>query len=251
MSQTVLPDSTITASPTGEATASNRSRLQRARMRRSRAIGALFLAGFLVYGGGSSIAASLVGHAGFLSTIDPVESLLALGAFLILLNTAVDIAKGVLFFPVLEKHSKETALAYFASLIVEVVILSIGALALLMIVPLAGHAAEPGAATLASLLVQANSLCYQIGEIALAVGATLLCLLLFRTRLVPRWLAVSGLIGYPCLIAGMVAEVFGVHVGLYLTVPGFFFELALPLWLLTKGFQKDAYQGPAAVGTTA
>ena len=251
MSQTVLTASPITAPATGEVTASDRSRRQRSRMRRSRAIGALFLVGFLVYGSGSSIAASLVGHAGFLATIGPAASVLALGAFLILLNTAVDIAKGVLFFPVLEKHSRETALAYFASMIVEVVILSAGALALLMIVPLAGHAAEPGATTLASLLVQVNSLCYQVGEIALGVGATLLCLLLFRTRLVPRWLAVAGLIGYPCLIAGMVAEVFGVHVGLYLTVPGFFFELALPLWLLIKGFQKEAYQGPAAMVTTA
>ena len=44
---------------------------------------------------------------------------------------------------------------------------------------------------------------------------------------------------------------FGVHIGLALTVPGFFFELALPLWLLLKGFQKDAYQGPAAIVTAS
>jgi Domain of unknown function (DUF4386) len=251
MSQTVLPASPITAPATGVPTASNRSALQRSRMRRSRAIGALFLAGFLVYGGGSSIAAPLVGHTGFLATIDPVESLLALGAFLILLTTAVEIAKAVLFFPILEKHSKETALAYFASMIVEVVFLSIGALALLMIVPLAGHAAEPGATALAPLLVQLNGVSYQIGEMALGVGSTLLCLLLLRSRLVPRWLAVAGLIGYACLIAGTVAEVFGVRIGLYLTAPGFFFEVALPLWLFIKGFQKEAYQGPAATVTTA
>jgi hypothetical protein len=38
----------------------------------------------------------------------------------------------------------------------------------------------------------------------------------------PRWLAVSGLIGYPILAAGTIAEIFGVHIGLYLTIPGFF-----------------------------
>ena len=29
---------------------------------------------------------------------------------------------------------------------------------------------------------------------ALGVGATVMCVLLFRTRLIPRWLAISGLI---------------------------------------------------------
>ncbi|MCU1472835.1 DUF4386 domain-containing protein [Amnibacterium sp.] len=213
------------------------------RMTQSRIIGALFLAGFLVYGTGSSIASSLAAPANFLATIGPVQSLLTLGAFLILLNTAVDVAKAVLFFPILERHSTRTALTYLAAIIVEVLFLSIGALALLMIVPLAQHAGEPGASTLASLLVQLNGMSYQIGEMALGVGATFLCLLLFKTGLVPRWLALSGLIGYPCLVAGTIAELFGVHIGLYLMMPGFFFELVLPAWLLIKGFQKAAYSG--------
>ncbi|MDQ1531441.1 MAG: hypothetical protein QOE37_1546 [Microbacteriaceae bacterium] len=251
MSQTLLSDSSITPPPSAAPTAESRSALQRSRMRRSRLIGALFLAGFLIYGSGASMAASLVGHPGFLAGIASAQSVLALGVFLILLNTAVDLAKAVLFFPVLEKHSKQTALVYFATMIVEVVFLNIGALALLMIIPLVQHAAEPGTTTLASLLVQLNGMAYQIGEMTLGVGATLLCLLLFRTRLVPRWLAVSGLIGYPCLVLGTIAEVFGVHIGLYLTMPGFFFELALPAWLLIKGFQKEAYQGPASILATA
>jgi hypothetical protein len=213
------------------------------RMTQSRIIGALFLVGFLVYGTGSSLATSLVGHANFLGTIGPVQSLLTLGVFLMLLVTAVDVAKAIVFFPILERHGKRTALTYLATMIVEVLFLSIGALALLMIVPLAQHAGEPGASTLGSLLVQLNGMAYQIGEMALGVGVTSLCLLLFRTGLVPRWLAVSGLIGYPCLAAGTIAELFGLHIGLYLTMPGFFFELVLPTWLFIKGFQKAAYSG--------
>jgi hypothetical protein len=62
-----------------------------------------------------------------------------------------------------------------------------------------------------------------------------------------RWISVSGLIGYPLLVAGTIAELFGVHIGLLLTMPGFFFELALPLWLLTKGIQPRAFAGPAGI----
>jgi hypothetical protein len=209
----------------------------------SRVIGALFLLGFLSYGIGSGLVTSLVGGSSFLSTIAASQTLLVIGAFLMFLNTGVDLAKGVLFFPILDRHSKRTALAYLTTMIVEVVLLDLGVLALLLIVPLAKHAGEAGAQTLGSILVQANGMAYQMGEMTLGVGAIFLCVLLFRTQLVPRWLAISGLIGYPVLVAGTIAEIFGIHIGLYLTIPGFFFELVLPFWLFFKGFQPEAYRG--------
>src|SRR5947209_13369774 len=220
-------------------------------MRYSRLIGALFLAGFVVYGVGFGLVTSVTGAPDFLSTISAHQTTLALGAFLMLLNSVADVGKGVLFFPILEKHSKRTALAYLAALIVEVVLLDLGVLALLLIVPLARHAGDAGAKTLGSILVQSNATAYQMGEMTLGVGGVFLCLLLFRTQLVPRWLAFSGLIGYPVLVAGTIAEIFGLHIGLYLTIPGFFFELVLPFWLFFKGFQPEAYQGPPAMESAA
>jgi hypothetical protein len=207
----------------------------------SRLIGALFLLGFLSYGVGSGLVTSLVGGSNFLSAVAASQSLLVIGALLMFMNTGVDVAKAVLFFPILEKHSKRTALAYLATMIVEVVLLDLGVLALLLIVPLAKHAGDAGANTLGAILVQTNAMAYQLGEMTLGVGAVVLCLLLFRTRLIPRWLAIAGLIGYPFLVAGTIAEVFGIHIGLYLTTPGFFFELVLPFWLFFKGFQPEAY----------
>src|SRR3979490_200990 len=100
------------------------------RMTYSRVIGALFLLGFLSYGIGSGLATSLVGGSNLLSTIAASQSVLVIGAFLMFLNTGVDLAKGVLFFPILEKHSKRTALAYLATMIVEVVLLAVGVLPL-------------------------------------------------------------------------------------------------------------------------
>jgi hypothetical protein len=102
----------------------------------SRLIGALYLAGFLVYGVGSILVKSVTGSPNFLSAISAHQSILLVGAFLMLLNTGVDVGKGVLFFPILENHGKRTALGYLAALIVEVVLLDVGVLALLMIVPL-------------------------------------------------------------------------------------------------------------------
>src|SRR4051794_8768504 len=213
----------------------------------SRLIGGLFLAGFLVYGLGSGLVDSVVGRSDFLSTVATHQTILVFGAFLMLLNIGVDVGKGVLFFPILERHGKRTAVGYLAAMIVEVVLLAVGVLSLLMIVPLAEQAADAGPAgagwaqALGSLAVQANTMAYQVAEMSLAVGCVFLCWLLLRTRLIPRPLAILGLIGYPILAAGTIAELFGIHIGLLLTIPGGLFGLALAFWLLIKGFNPQAY----------
>jgi hypothetical protein len=245
MSQAILSRSPSGAEPVAKSMA--RSALTRSRMTYSRLIGALFLAGFLLYGVGGALVASITGAHDVLSTVSASKTIFVLGAFAMLMNTPVDVAKAVLFFPILDKHSKRTALTYLAAMIVEVVFLTLGVLALMMIVPLAQYAGEAWAKGLGSLAVQSNFIAYQFGEMFLGFGALVLCATLFRSRLIPRWLAISGLIGYVCLATGCIAEIFGIHIGLYLTMPGFFFELALPVWLLTKGFQPDAYRGPVAV----
>ena len=226
------------------------------RMTYSRLIGALFLVGFLFYGVGAALVTSVTGAPDFLATISAHQTTLVIGAFLMLLNTVVDVGKGVLFFPILENHGKRSALAYLAFIVVQVVLLDIGVVGLLMIAPLgqfaadAGQATAPWAQAFGSLLIQWNSMAYAIGEATLGVGGLFLCSLLFRTRLIPRFLAVAGFIGYVSLIVGMVAEIFGMHIGLVLSVPGIFFEIGLPLWLFVKGFQPDVYSGRAEVVTS-
>jgi len=208
----------------------------------SRLIGALFLVGFLFYGVGAALVTSVTGAPDFLSTISAHQTTLVIGAFLMLLNTVVDVGKGVLFFPILENHGKRSALAYLALIVVQVVMLDVGVLALLLIVPLGQQAIEAGQASAAwaqgvgSLLIQWNAMAYSIGEATLGVGGLFLCSLLFRTQLIPRFLAVGGLIGDVSLMVGMIAEILGIHIGLVLSIPGIFFELGLPVWLFIKGF---------------
>lgn len=98
--------------------------------------------------------------------------------------------------------------------------------------------------------VQWNTIAYSIGEATLGVGGLFLCSLLFRTRLIPRFLAVAGFIGYVSLIVGMIVEIFGIHISLMLSIPGIFFKVGLPPWLFTKGFQPAAYSGRAELVLT-
>ena len=218
----------------------------------ARLIGALFIAGFLFYGIGFGIVSSITSAPGFAATIPAHQAALAIGGFLMLLNTIVDVGKGVLFFPIVERHGKRTALAYLSFLIVEVVLLDLGVLSLLMLVPLGQQVVEPGiGGVLGSMLVQSNAIDYQVAEMTLAIGALPLCLLLFRTRLIPRSLAAWGVIGYAVLMTGAIAEVFGVHIGLIFSIPGGLFEVALGVWLLAKGFTAEAGESRSPVAVTS
>ena len=111
------------------------------RMWSSRLIGALFLAGFLLYGTGSILVNSVVDGPDFLADVGSMETTLALGAFLMIATAAVDIGKAVVFFPVLDRHGRRTAVAYLATMIFEMALMTVGVLALLMIIPLAEQAA--------------------------------------------------------------------------------------------------------------
>jgi hypothetical protein len=74
------------------------------------------------------------------------------------------------------------------------------------------------------------------------IGGIVLTHLLLVSRLVPRAIAMLGLVGYISLTIGVPLDLLGLldmsdGAGLLLVVPGGLFELVfLPLWLITKGF---------------
>lgn len=217
------------------------------RMTVSRLIGVLFLLGFLVYGVGSALATSVVSDNDLLAAVSAQETTLALGVFLMLLVVLVDIGKAILFFPVAEAYDKRTALIYLSAMIVEVVFLAAGALALLMLIPLAQDTPglEPADVTaLGGLAVDFSEIAYQSSQFFLAFGALFLVALLYRTALVPRWLAGLGLVGYAAHLIGAAAELFGLPLSLLLLIPGALFEVGIAFWLIVKGFNPVAYQGP-------
>jgi hypothetical protein len=75
------------------------------------------------------------------------------------------------------------------------------------------------------------------------IGGIVLCYLLFIGRLVPRPIALLGLVGYASLTIGVPLDLFGVldmgaGTGMLLVAPGGLFELVFfPIWLIAKGFR--------------
>jgi Domain of unknown function (DUF4386) len=218
------------------------------RVLNSRIIGALYLVGFLAYGTGFALVSSVVAAPDFVATIAAHQHTVALGAVLMLLTIVTDVWRAVVFFPILGERGRMTALTYLAAQIVSVVLFFVGVLSLLLIVPLGQYAGDANgnwANALGSLMVQSNGIAYQIAQFALAFGSLSLWVYGFRVRLIPRAFAAWAVIGYVFLLAGTIAELFGIRIYMLLLIPGALFEIALPVWLFVKGFNAGAY-GKAA-----
>jgi hypothetical protein len=177
----------------------------------------------LTYGVGNLIATGIV-RSGDRSDS---SALFVTGATLMLLNSAFVIGIGVLMFPILRPHNKVIAAGYLGTRIFEGVVLAIGVVSLIV---LTGSSA-----------IDANEVFYNVAEAGLGIGSLFFCALLFRTGLVPRFLAVWGFIGYACFAGGTLLALFGVvGAGLVGAIPGGLFELTFGIWLIARGFASTA-----------
>jgi len=175
----------------------------------ARWVGALLLAAFLLYGVGSSLATGAHEHGG----------LLTIGVTMMLANCVAIVAIGGLLVPVLRPETPRVAFGYLATRIFEATILAVGAIAL-----------SAGA-------VGVNFSAYNIAMAGLGIGSLFFCAALYRSRLVPGFLAVWGFIGYTAFAVGSVLELTGVAgSGLIAAIPGGLFEIFLAVWLITRGF---------------
>ena len=87
-----------------------------------------------------------------------------------------------------------------------------------------------------------NALALPIG-----FGSVPVCVTLFRSGLLPAWLSLWGLTGYAVFLVGAIAELFGFPIGVTLSTPAGLFEIALPIWLFTKGFARNEHTRSASL----
>ena len=172
------------------------------------------------------------------------------GAFLELLLIIANIASAVVPFAILRRQNEILARGFITARIVESVFIAVGLLSLLTLVTLRQEAAgaDPGSLVLVGQSLAAlHAWTFLLGPgIVVGIGnGLILGYLMYTSRLIPRYLAVLGLIAGPVLIAAGVAVMFGVieAQGVVQTIgsiPEFIWELALGIWLTERGFNPSA-----------
>jgi hypothetical protein len=139
----------------------------------------------------------------------------ALGALLELILIIANIGTAVVLYPVVKRVSEIFDLGFVAARVVESAFIAVGILSVLSLVTLRHEAAA--AADAASLVAVGQSLVVLHGwtfllgpGFVVGVGnGLILGYLMYRSGLVPRGLAILGLIAGPVLLARFVAILFG------------------------------------------
>ncbi|MGH3382990.1 MAG: DUF4386 domain-containing protein [Nocardioidaceae bacterium] len=145
------------------------------------------------------------------------------GVLLMMCSGIAVVGIGLLMYRVLKEVDQRLALSYAVLRIVELAV-----------------SAACGVYLLNQLQVVPNHLLWVY--VPTGVGGLILTYLLFVSRLVPRPIAVLGLVGYALLSLGVPLDLLGVlemneGTGQVLLIPGGLFEFVLmPIWLIAKGF---------------
>jgi hypothetical protein len=172
------------------------------------------------------------------------------GAFLDLVNAIAAIGTAVALFSIVRRQNEGFALGFVAARMFEAAVIVVGVVSILAVVTLrqAGATAADAASlvTTGRALVAIRDWTFLLGpSLVPGVNALLLGYLMYRSRLVPRLIPTLGLIGGPLLISSAVGTMFGVNDAVSVwsgiaTLPIFFWELFLGLWMTFKGFDRSA-----------
>jgi Domain of unknown function (DUF4386) len=220
--------------------------------------GALFVITFL-----ASIPAALflyspvLDHANYIVGAG-ADSRIALGALLEMILIVANIGTAVVLFPILKRQNEGLALGYVTARVIESTFIAIGIVSLLAIVTLRQDVGGAGGAgslvPVGRSLVAIHDWTFLLGPgWVVGVGnGLILGYLMYRSGLVPRGMAMLGLIGGPLIIASGTAVLLGVFEAgsapqVIATAPEFVWELSLGIYLMVKGFKPS----PILSGTIA
>ena len=183
------------------------------------------------------------------------------GCLLDAVNALTAVGSAVALYPVVKRQNQSMALGFVTSRMLEAAVVMIGVVSLLAVVTMrqdfAGSAGDAATLTVtANALVDVRNWTFLLGPgLMPAFNAILLGTLLYRSRLVPRFIPTVGLIGAPLLLAAILATYFGAidqvsPISGILTLPVAAWELSVGLWMTFRGFTPSPVLPTVVPGET-
>ena len=217
------------------------------------AVGWLFIAATVLFMIGQTLHGPFLGAADALELAHPNRTRVVSGILIELLGVLAIPLIALVFYPVLRRVSEAAALSYVGLRVMEAAALVVvdGNLWAMVSLSERFHAGAAPAATLATqigTLHAVNEPTFLISvAIAFPLGSCLLNTVLWRGRLVPRFISGWGVFGAALLLGGSLLDslallptVSPVLFEIVLTVPIAVQEMVLAVWLIAKGTSPPA-----------
>ena len=155
----------------------------------------------------------------------------------------------IVLFPILRRVNEVLAIGYLIVRgAVETACYVVIAIGLLALAPLGEvMSAGPGTGSpegvrLGSLMIDSDATTAMPQTVVFCLGAAIFYVLLYRSRIVPRWIALWGLVAIPFYVAADVLAAYAV-IGVdstaqsLLFAPVFVQEMVLAVWMIARGFR--------------
>jgi hypothetical protein len=184
------------------------------------------------------------GNSDYLAAVSANETQVLIGTFLLIIMTAAIVSIPILMYPILKKHNETLALGYVGSRIFEGFFSAINVLGLLSLLSLsrefvnAGTPATSYFQTQGALLLAGLDWGSLLLDLPFTIGALVFYFVLYKSKLIPRWLSVFGLIGAALWLTTVPFRMFSAFPSSLeiLALPIAAQEMILAIWLIVKGF---------------
>jgi hypothetical protein len=223
-------------------------------------VGILFIAATVASTVAQIILDPILGDDDFLTTASVDQSQTVTAAIFETINNLAVVAIAIALYPILRRFNDRLALTYVAARTIESVLFFITTLHLLELVTVseqfidAGSPADSHYQTLGDALLAGSDWDKaHLAFIVFTLGALLLNYLLYRTRLVPRWLSIAGLVAAAIHLFGMILGMYGTEASeavqlVVIDMPILVQEMVFALWLIIRGFDPSVLsEQPEAV----
>ena len=210
--------------------------------------GALYIVGTVA--GVLSIAPAVDASDYLLKASENVNQVLTCALFQFIMTIAY-VGFSITLYPIIRKHMESLSLGFLSFRIIAAVLNLIGFISLLLLLSLSQQFVNAGAPdssyfqTLGDLLRTGRDFVNHVAMIlAISVGGLMFYFLLYRSRLIPRWLSLWGLLGTIFTILASLLVMFKMidiitSTYIVLNLPLILLELILAIWFIAKGFDSN------------
>ena len=187
---------------------------------------------------------------GFLTDPDYLEQVAAketqvlTGVFVEFIWALAVLGIPVFLYPILKRHSHASALGFYSFRFIEAFLVILYSLSLLLLINLSQEFVSAGASeqsfyqTLGALFLAARDWTFLLGAgLSFTLSALILNYVLWRNRLVPRWISGWGFFGAALMFGSFTAQFFGLEPPDFLFFPIALQEMVFAVWLIFKGFE--------------